>query len=207
MANFLFIRHGAHDYLGRAIAGRKAGVHLNELGRQQAAHLPDKLSLLPVDAIYSGPLERVRQTAEPICRARDLPLQIDDAFTEVNVGEWEDRPFAELAGEPLWNQFNAFRSSTCAGSGELMLEVQARALRKLNELRAQHDFVVIVTHGDVVRAVMAHFLGMHLDLFFRIEIDPASLSLLEFGEGFAVVRLLNAPSSGSPLELPAVRHQ
>ena len=207
MANFLFIRHGAHDYLGRAIAGRKAGVRLNELGRQQAAHLPDKLSLLSINAIYSGPLERVRETAEPLCQRRQLPLQIDDAFTEVNVAEWEDRPFTDLAKEPLWQRFNSFRSSTSAEGGELMLEVQARALRKLNELRAQHEFVVIVTHGDVVRAVMAHFLGMHLDLFFRIEIDPASLSLLELGDDFAVVRLLNAPSTGSPLELPAVRHQ
>jgi len=205
--NFLFIRHGAHDYLGRAIAGRKAGVHLNELGQRQAEQLPQKLSLLPIDAIYSGPLERVRETAEPLCNARGIQLQIDEAFTEVRVGEWEDRPFTELANEPLWKRFNSFRSSTCATDGELMLEVQARAIRKLNELREQHRFVVIVTHGDVVRAVMAHFLGMHLDLFFRIEIDPASLSLLELGDDFAVVRLLNAPSTGSPLELPPVRHQ
>jgi probable phosphoglycerate mutase len=207
MANFLFIRHGAHDYLGRAIAGRKAGVLLNELGRRQAAHLPEKLSLLPIDAIYSGPLERVRETAEPLCQQRELPLQVDDAFTEVLVGDWEDRPFTELANEPLWKRFNSFRSSTSAVGGELMLEVQARALRKLNELREKHQFTVIVTHGDVVRAVMAHFLGMHLDLFFRIEIDPASLSLLELGDDFAIVRLLNAPSTGSPLELPSVRNQ
>lgn len=205
--NFLFIRHGAHDYLGRAIAGRRAGVHLNELGCQQAEHLAEKVSLLPIDAIYSGPLERVRETAEPLCRRFNLPLQIADEFTEVEVGDWTDRPFIELANEPLWSQFNAFRSSTAAPNGELMLEVQARALRKLAELRGQHRFVVIVTHGDVVRALMAHFLGMHLDLFFRIEIDPASLSLLEFGTNFALVRLLNAPSSGSPLELPALRQQ
>ena len=88
-----------------------------------------------------------------------------------------------------------------------MLEVQVRAIRKLNELRGRHRFVVVVTHGDVVRAVMAHFLGMHLDLFLRFEIDPASLSLLEFGEDFAIVRMLNAPSTGSRLELPGARHQ
>ena len=82
-----------------------------------------------------------------------------------------------------------------------MLEVQARAVRKLMELRAQHEFVAIVTHGDVIRTTFAHFLGVHLDLFQRIEIDPASLSLLELGENFARVRLLNASSSGSPLEL------
>lgn len=204
--NFLFVRHGAHDYLGRAMAGRIAGVHLNEFGRQQADHLAEKLSQLPIDAVYSGPLERVRETAEPIARKFDLPLQVDEAFNEIAVGEWEDRDFAELGEEPLWRRFNSFRSSTAPAGGELMLEVQARALRKLDELRG-HQFVVIVSHGDVIRAVMAHFLGTHLDLFFRIEIDPASLSLLEFGEDFAAVRLLNAPSTGSPLVLPSVRHQ
>jgi probable phosphoglycerate mutase len=205
--NFLFIRHGAHDYLGRAIAGRLPGVHLNELGRQQAEHLAEKLSLLPIDAIYSGPLERVRETAEPICRRFELALQVDEAFTEIGMGSWEDQAFTDLAGVPLWNRFNAFRSSTAADGGELMLEVQARAVRRLSELRGRHRFVVIVTHGDVVRAVLAHFLGIHLDLFFRLEIDPASLSLIEVGDDFARVRLLNAPSQGSPLALPAVRHQ
>ena len=205
--NFVFIRHGAHDYLGRAIAGRLPGVHLNELGRKQAEHLAEKLSLLPVDAVYSGPLERVRETAEPVCRQFNLPHQIADEFTEIGVGEWQDRAFTELSQLPLWKQINSFRSSTQFPGGELMLEVQVRALRKLNELRGKHRFVVIVTHGDVIRAVMAHFLGMHLDLFLRIEIDPASLSLLEYGDEYAIVRLLNSPSSGSPLELPDVRHQ
>ena len=205
--NFLFVRHGAHDYLGRAIAGRIAGVHLNELGRQQADHLAEKVSQLPIDAVYSGPLERVRETAEPIARKFDLPLEIDEAFNEIGIGDWEDCNFVELGEDPLWRRFNSFRSSTAPRGGELMLEVQARALRKLEELRGRHEFVLIVSHGDVIRAVMAHFLGTHLDLFFRIEIDPASLSLLEFGDGFAAVRLLNAPSAGSPLVLPAVRHQ
>lgn len=207
VTNFLFIRHGRHDYLGRAIAGRKGGVHLNEEGRRQAEHLPEKLSLLPIDEIYTGPLERVRETAEPIARHFNLPLHVADEFTEIGVGDWEDRAFDELSQQPLWNQINTFRSSTPFPNGELMLEVQVRAIRRLNELRGRHHFVVIVTHGDVVRAVMAHFLGMHLDLFLRIEIDPASLSLLEYGEDFAIVRMLNAPSSGSPLELPRARHQ
>ncbi|CAA9223083.1 MAG: hypothetical protein AVDCRST_MAG42-678 [uncultured Chthoniobacterales bacterium] len=207
MANFLFIRHGAHDYLGRAIAGSRPGVHLNEIGRQQAEHLVDKLSLLQIGAIYSGPLERVGETAEPLCRARDLPLQVADEFTEIGLGGWTDRAFTDLAAEQLWGHYNSFRSSTTAPEGELMLEVQARVVRKLTELRREQELVVIVTHGDVIRTAFAHFLGVHLDLFHRIEIDPASLSLLELGDNFVHVRLLNAPSTGSPLELPGVRHQ
>ena len=207
MTNFLFIRHGAHDYLGRAIAGSRPGVHLNERGRAQAAHLAEKLSLLPIDAIYSGPLERVRETAEPIAAARNLPLQVADEFTEIGLGDWTDRAFTDLAGEQLWGHYNSFRSSTTAPGGELMLEVQARVVRKLVALRERHQFVVIVTHGDVIRTALAHFLGVHLDLFQRIEVDPASLSLVELGENFVSVRLLNAPSAGSPLELPVVRRQ
>jgi broad specificity phosphatase PhoE len=207
VTNFLFIRHGAHDYLGRAIAGNKAGVHLNERGREQAAHLPHKLSLLPIDAIYSGPLERVRETAESLAAARGLPLQFADEFTEINFGEWVDRAFTDLSAEQLWGHYNSFRSCTTAPGGELMLEVQARVMRKLTQLRGQHEFVVIVTHGDVIRATFAHFLGVHVDLFLRMEIDPASLNLLELGDNFVRVRLLNSPSTGSPLELPAVRHQ
>ena len=205
--NFLFIRHGAHDYLGRAIAGDKPGVHLNQRGRAEAEHLVEKLSLVPLDAIYSGPLERVRETAAPLCAARNLPLQIANEFTEIGLGGWTDRSFAELANEPHWADYNSFRSSTTAPGGELMLEVQARVVRKLTELRSQHQFVAIFTHGDVIRTAFAHFLGVHLDLFQRIEVDPGSLSLVELGENFVSVRLLNAPSAGSPLELPSMRRQ
>ena len=206
--NFLFIRHGAHDYLGRAIAGDKPGVHLNERGRAEAEHLVEKLSLLPLDAIYSGPLERVSETAAPLCAARNLALQIAAEFTEIGVGGWTDRSFTELANEQHWAHYNSFRSSIKAPGGELMLEVQARVVRKLTELRSsEHQFVAIFTHGDVIRTAFAHFLGVHLDLFQRIEVDPASLSLVELGENFVSVRLLNAPSAGSPLELPAVRRQ
>ena len=207
MADFLFIRHGAHDYLGRAMAGDTPGVHLNELGRAQAEHLAEKISLLPIDAIYSGPLERVRQTAEPISRRFNLPLHVADEFTEIGLGEWTNKSFSELAAEESWHHFNSFRSSTAPPGGELMLQVQARVIRKLMALRDQHRFVVIVTHGDVIRCAVSHFAGIHLDMFFRIEIDPASLTLLELGADFARIRLLNAPGEGSPLVLPQVRDQ
>lgn len=207
VTNYLFIRHGAHDYLGRAIAGRLPGVHLNERGRDQAEHLAAKLSLLPIDAVYSSPLERARETAEPTAMRANLPLRIAEEFTEIDFGEWTDHAFADLSDQPRWQHFNGFRSSTTAPGGELMLEVQTRVLRKLADLRGEHRFVAIFSHGDVIRATMAHFLGVHLDLFQRIEIDPASLSIVECGDDFTRVRLLNAPWTGSPLELPSLRHQ
>jgi broad specificity phosphatase PhoE len=202
MTKFLFIRHGAHDLLFNRIAGRQAGVHLNELGRQQAEQLAERLPALRINAIYSGPLERARETAEPMCRRLNLPLQIAEEFTEIDPGEWVNRTFEELAEISGWSDFNVFRSCTAAPGGESMLEVQVRVLRKLHELRKQHQFVAIFSHGDVIRAILALVLGMSLDLFLRIEVDPASLSLIELSENCARVRFLNLPCESSPLHLP-----
>lgn len=168
-------------------------MHINARGRQEAELLANSLANVPVDAIYSGPLERVRETAEPLCRALNLKLRIDEAFDEFDVGEWTDRSFADLDRDQLWRRFNSFRSCTRAPGGELMLEVQARVIRRMCELRAQHRCVVIVTHADVVRAALTHFLGMHINCYAQIEIDPASISLIEWWDKFARVRVMNAP--------------
>src|SRR4051794_29794340 len=109
MARFLFIRHGAHDLLFNRIAGRQAGVHLNEAGRRQAEELATRLGRLPIDAIYSGPLERARETADPVCGALNLPLQIAEEFTEIDPGDWVNRTFAELQDISGWSDFNTFR--------------------------------------------------------------------------------------------------
>jgi broad specificity phosphatase PhoE len=197
VTRFLLIRHAAHDYLGRAIPGRRAGVHINAAGRTESEQLARSLASLPIDAIYSGPLERVRETAEPLCRALNLPLQTDNAFDEFNVGDWTDRTFAELEGDASWQRFNSFRSCTSAPGGELMIELQARVVKRMCELRAHHRCVAIVTHGDVVRAALTHFLGMHISLYAQIEIEPASISLVEWCDDFARVRMINAPASAA----------
>ncbi|MFL6585163.1 MAG: histidine phosphatase family protein [Chthoniobacterales bacterium] len=199
---FLLIRHAAHDYLGRAIAGRKAGIHINPSGREQAEQLARSLAGLPIDAVYSGPLERVRETAEPLCRALKLSLQTDSAFDEFDVGEWTDRTFADLDQAAAWQRFNSFRACTPAPGGELMIEVQVRVVRRLCDLRSRHECVAVVTHGDVIRAALTHFLGMHISLYAQIEIDAPSISIVEFGEELARVRLVNAPITREPLELP-----
>lgn len=200
MTRFLLIRHAAHDYLGRAVPGRKPGLHINSRGRGEAEQLAQSLCALPIDAIYSGPLERVCDTAEPLCRALGLELRIDDAFDEFDVGQWADRTFADLDRDELWRRFNSFRSCTRAPGGELMLEVQARVVRRMCELHAEHSFVAIVTHGDVVRAALTHFLGMHISLYAQIEIDPASISLVEWWDDFVRVRMMNVAARGEALQ-------
>jgi broad specificity phosphatase PhoE len=197
VTRFLLIRHAAHDYLGRAVPGRKPGVHINARGHEEAEQLARAIRGIPIDAIYSGPLERVRETAEPLCRALNLELRIDNAFNEFDVGDWTDRTLADLHRDEVWRRFNSFRSCTPAPGGELMLEVQARVVRRMCELRAQHRCIAIVTHGDVVRAALAYFLGMHISLYAQIEIDPASISLIEWWDDFARVRMMNAPAAAA----------
>lgn len=200
MTQFLFVRHGAHDLLARGvIAGRQPGIHLNALGKQQAETIAKRLSVLPIDAIYSSPLERARETAAPLAATLGLPLHTAYEFNEIEFGAWTNCAFAELERDPQWQQWNSFRSNGIAPGGESMLSVQARALAKIAELRALHGLVVIFTHGDIVRAVLAHFLGVHLDLFQRMHVPPASASLVEFDAQFVRVRFMNANLAGTEL--------
>src|SRR5205085_10507784 len=112
MTTFYLIRHGATDLMTTRIAGRMPGVHLNELGRAQAARLPGRLQQCGIEAVYSGPLERVRETAEPLCQHLGLILEVADEFDEIDFGDWTNRTFEELASDPLWERFNTVRSNT-----------------------------------------------------------------------------------------------
>lgn len=207
MTRFLLVRHGAHDLLTRGIiAGRQAAVHLNALGKKQAEQIAERLHGLPIDAVYSSPLDRARETAAPLAAKLGLPVQIADEFDEIDFGTWTNCAFAELDEVPEWQHWNRFRSTAVTPAGESMVNVQARALRKILELQRRHAFVVIFTHGDVIRAVLAHFLGVHLDLFQRIEIDAASASLIELDAQYVRVRLVNANAAGAEL-LPQLRQQ
>ncbi len=192
MTRFLLVRHGTHDFLSRGvIAGRQSGVHLNAIGKKEAEQIADKLSTLPIDTIYCSPLERACETAAPLAHELRLSLQIAEEFNEINFGEWTNCAFADLDRLPEWQQWNQFRSTALTPAGDSMAGVQERAVHKISELRTRHNFVAVFTHGDVIRAVLAHFLGMHLDLFHHIEIDPASISSVELDANSAQVRLVN----------------
>jgi probable phosphomutase (TIGR03848 family) len=192
MTHFLFVRHGAHDLLRTGVlAGRQPDVHLNVFGRQQAQQIAERLATLPIDAIYCSPLERARETADPLATKLGVAVRTAEEFNEVDIGAWTNRTIAELENVPEWQHWNSFRSAAVAPGGESMVAVQARAIAKVCELRTRHSFVTIFTHADIIRAVLAHFLGVHLDLFLRIEIDPASVSWIELHEAAVRVRLVN----------------
>jgi probable phosphomutase (TIGR03848 family) len=184
MATFLLIRHAAHDLLGRCIAGRMPGVHLNREGQAQAERLAERLAHAPIRAIFSGPLERAQETALPLVQRLGLPLQISEAIDEIDFGEWTGRTFEELAEIPQWHLFNSFRSGTRIPNGELMLEAQARIVAELGRLREQYpeDALALISHGDVIKAAVAYYAGVPLDLFQRLEISPASVTVITISE-------------------------
>ena len=187
------------DPVGKSIAGRTPGIHLNDTGRQQAAGLANRLSGLPVAAIRSSPPERAVETAQPLAHVLGLAVAEDDGLNEMDFGDWTGRTLTELDGLPGWRDFNQRRSSTRIPGGETMAEVVSRSLATLDQIRRTPELtgrlVVVVSHGDVLRSLVAHCIGMDPDAIHRIEIAPASVSILLSEEGDWRLLLLNSTES------------
>jgi broad specificity phosphatase PhoE len=199
VTTFLLVRHGAHDWLGRGIAGRLADVSLNAAGRQQAEGLVQRLAGVRIDALYCSPQPRTRETAEPLAAARGLEMHVDAAFDEIDFGDWTGRTFDELraAGE-AWTQWCERRGSARPPGGEPLADVARRAAHGLHALQDRHpdQHLLVVSHGDVIKALVASNLGMSLDYLERFDVAPASVSAIEMGEGWSRLNLLNG--TGSP---------
>jgi broad specificity phosphatase PhoE len=193
MTTFLLIRHGETDAVGRSIMGWAPGWHLNENGRRQVERLATRLSKLSIQAVYTSPLERAVETAKAIADAHELEPQPDDDFGEFHAGEWQGVSLEELSRRDDWRRFNTIRSLTRAPGGEIAIETQARVVRKIHELAGRHDggTVAVVSHGDPLRAGIAYFLGIPLDMLLRFEVHPASLSVVELGEWGSKVLCVN----------------
>jgi len=198
MTELLLIRHAVNDFVktGR-LAGWTPGVHLNEEGQAQAAALAQRLDGLTIRAIYSSPLDRALETAEPLARPRGLTLRIVQNIGEVHYGEWTGAELKELAKQEMWHGVQFFPSTTRFPSGESLGEMQARAVAQCEALRVTHtdEVIAVVSHGDVIKAIVAHYIGMHLDLFQRLDISPASLTWLHLGKMGARLVLMNDTGS------------
>jgi probable phosphomutase (TIGR03848 family) len=196
VTTFLLIRHALCDPVGHAIAGRSPGIHLNTEGRKQAEALAARFSGATVAALFSSPLERALETAGPLGRVLGLEVQVASGLNEIHFGEWTGKSLAELDSVPAWRDFNSFRSTTRIPDGETMAEVLARALVELERLRQAYPgsgtTVALISHGDVLRAMVAYSLGLSLDLLHRIEISPASVSILELESHGPRILLLNS---------------
>lgn len=189
----ILVRHGMCAPAGRTLAGRRDGIHLSELGRVQASRLAGHLKATHVTAVYTSPVDRAVETANAIGEGVGAPVESIPDLTEFDFGAWTGREMTALQQDPGWMRFNAYRSGTRAPNGELALEAQARAVTALYRLAARHvdQRIVVVTHADVIRSILAHVLGMPLDLQHRVEIDAGSLSTLELQPAGARVLCIN----------------
>jgi len=199
----ILVRHGRTPANAQGIlAGWTPGVHLDDQGVAQAEAAAERLRPLSLSTIVSSPLERTVQTAEAIDRRqRRAPgIALDDRLGECRYGEWTNRPLVELAKSPLWRTVQERPSAVTFPEGESLPQMQARALAAVHEWNARlgdRATYAIVSHGDVIKAILADALGTHLDQFQRIVVDPASVSVIRYGA--RGVQVLHVNDRGSDL--------
>ncbi|MFC8038050.1 histidine phosphatase family protein [Paenarthrobacter sp. NPDC057355] len=191
MATVILVRHGRTTANATGLlAGRAAGVSLDPTGREQAASAANRLAVVPVAGVVSSPLERCRETAQFILqRQNGRPhAPIDDDLTECDYGQWQGRALSELATEGLWSTVQTQPSAVVFPGGESMAGMQARAVAAIRRHDAAFEAEfgpgavwAAVSHGDVIKSILADALGMHLDLFQRINVSPASVSIVHYG--------------------------
>jgi probable phosphomutase (TIGR03848 family) len=204
MTVVLIVRHGLTSSTGKALTGWMPGVSLDDRGQAQAAAVASRLSALPLTAIVSSPLERCVQTATVIAAAQPSgeQVQIDDRLGECKYGDWTGQPLRKLARDPLWKVVQAHPSAvTFPGpDGESMTAMQQRAVaavRDWNTRLGTDATYLICSHGDVIKAILADALGMHLDMSQRIQVDPCSLSVIRYTPLRPFVLRMNDTSADS----------
>ncbi len=198
MPLLLLIRHGENEYVKTGkMAGRLPGVHLNERGRQQAADLAMALAGVPLKAIYSSPLERAVETAEPIAEGRKLEIQLRPDLMDNDIGAWQGRSLKALSRLKKWKIVQQAPSRFTFPEGESFLQTQTRIASCLDEIAARHkseDIVAVVFHADPIKLAVAHYLGMPLDHFQRLGCDTGSVTFIYLGDTNAhLVRLNQRP--------------
>jgi broad specificity phosphatase PhoE len=179
-----FVRHGSHDRLSRVLCGRMAGVTLSDAGHAEAKRAGERLARERLAAVYTSPLERTRETAEVLAQATGLTAETDADLIEVDYGAWTGATFETLGEDPRWRAWNAARGVSRTPGGESLLEVQARMRRFVDQARARHPDarIAAVSHGDPIKSILAHATGLPLDNLDRLEVSPASVSVLVAGD-------------------------
>lgn len=182
VTNLILIRHALNDWVGDRLAGWTPGVHLNDEGRAQAAALAGRLAEIRLAAIYSSPLERALETAQPLAKVRDLDIQLSEDLGEVRYGEWTGRALEELKQEELWPVVQVYPAGAQFPGGESLRQAQARVVAQLDEIREAHpgQTVAVFSHSDPIKMAAAHYVGLPLDLFQRLTISPASVTAFAF---------------------------
>ncbi|MFE3461690.1 MSMEG_4193 family putative phosphomutase [Nocardiopsis aegyptia] len=211
----LLVRHGMTDATGPRLAGRAPGLHLNDTGREQAADAARRLGGLRLAALVSSPLERCQETARAIARHLDTAVTTDERFIECDYGSWTGRTLSELAEEPLWRVVQDHPSAARFPGGESLAASSARAVaavrdwntRLLQEHGAAEEgapppVYAVCGHGDIIKAIVADALGLHLDMFQRLRVDPGSVTSITYTRTRPFLNVLNDTGEGLVGTLP-----
>ena len=208
----LLVRHAVTAHTGPLLSGRMPGIDLSDTGVEQAEAAAKRLSVLPIDAVYASPIERTTQTAQKIASHHDLDVRALPGVVEADYGDWTGQKLVDLAKTPEWTVVQVTPSRASFPNGETILSMQTRTVAAIEQIVREHpnETVVIVSHADPIKSAIAFFTGMHLDLFQRLHVSPASVTVLEFHKyGASLVKcndtgglddLLPAPEAPTPAE-------
>ncbi|MGB8167703.1 MAG: histidine phosphatase family protein [Chthoniobacteraceae bacterium] len=190
MTTFLLIRHASHDLLGKALAGR-SDIPLNAKGSREAAQLAERLVSAEMRQCFSSPARRARETAEPIAAKCGVEMQIHHGIGEIDFGAWTGHTLLELESDPEWPVWVNRRSAAQPPDGETISAVQRRVMATLHELAPGGGTIALVSHGDVIKAALAHVLAMSLDHLERFDVAPASVSVVAMNGAWSRVESMN----------------
>jgi probable phosphomutase (TIGR03848 family) len=203
----LLVRHGLTALTGPILSGWTPGLHLDDRGRAQVASLGERMRAIPLAAVVTSPLERCRETADAVLSGREPapPLHVDERIGEVHYGSWTGRPFKELTKDPLWRVVQGHPSAVVFPEGEGLAAMAARAseaVRDWNVRLGQDATYALVSHADVIKALIADALGLHLDSYQRIMVDPASLTVIQYAALRPFVIRVNDTGGGVEALIP-----
>lgn len=199
MPLLLLIRHGENDFVKTGkLPGQSAGIQLNEKGQKQAQVLGDALSGVPIKAVYSSPLERAMQTAEPIAVSHKLDIQQENGLMDAHVGKWQGKSIRALRLTNAWKIVQHSPSRFQFPDGESFMDLQTRIVNSLESIVRKHknpkDIVAVIFHADPIKLAVSHFLGLPLDHFQRLSCDTGSLTALHVGAmGANLIKLNQRP--------------
>lgn len=195
MTTILLIRHAVNDFVKTGkLAGWTPGVHLNEAGQAQAAALGRRLAAAPIQHLYASPIDRTMETAKAIAQHHpQLRVAANADIGEVRYGDWEGKNIKDLRQRKMWALVQEYPSRARFPNGETMRGVQVRTVNAIERLAQKHpsQMIALVFHADLIKMTLAHYLGMHLDVFQRIVISPASISILQLGHSRPLVITMN----------------
>jgi probable phosphomutase (TIGR03848 family) len=214
VSTVLFVRHGLTAMTGPVLAGHTPGVHLDERGRAQAEAVAARLAPVPLAAVVTSPLERCVETADAVLAGRELTASVEPRLAEVRYGDWTGKPLKELAKQPLWRVVQAHPSAAVfpGAEGEALAGAQSRAVAAVREWDARITAAagpevvwLACSHGDIIKAMLADALGLHLDLFQRIVVDPCSVSVVRYTDTRPFVLRVNDTGGDVAALLPPKR--